>query len=167
MKPEACVRTCAFTREKLSPRTALRFAVSPDGKLAFDPAEKLPGRGVWLKADREVALSALDGKALLKAARGRCNRVDTLECVTASLRRHLVSLVGLAAKAWLATFGRDEMRGREFALIIDAADFPLSAEELGAALGRDKSGHIGLAPSALTDKIEAAASKLRGLEKEI
>jgi hypothetical protein len=91
--------------------------------------------------------------------------------VIEQLKAYLARLIGLAAKSGLAVFGRDsvkaqQQKGVHFPTIIDAQDFPLSAGALGAALGRDKSGYIGLVSSRLTAKIEATARNITHLEKE-
>ncbi|HAE28242.1 MAG TPA: hypothetical protein DCG58_13850, partial [Hyphomonas adhaerens] len=48
---DASVRQCAVTRERLGKEALVRFALSPDGVVTRDVAEKLPGRGGWIKAD--------------------------------------------------------------------------------------------------------------------
>jgi hypothetical protein len=44
----AAERTCALTREPLTPETGLRFVAGPDGSIVPDVGRRLPGRGVWL-----------------------------------------------------------------------------------------------------------------------
>ena len=45
-------RRCIATGEVQPKRGLIRFAVSPDGIIVPDVLEKLPGRGIWVSADR-------------------------------------------------------------------------------------------------------------------
>jgi hypothetical protein len=48
------MRRCVVTRERLPKEQMFRFVVSPDRALIPDLAGKLPGRGIWLSASRDV-----------------------------------------------------------------------------------------------------------------
>jgi uncharacterized protein len=48
------LRRCVVTRERLPKERMLRFVVSPERVLIPDLAGKLPGRGIWLSASRDV-----------------------------------------------------------------------------------------------------------------
>jgi len=48
------VRRCVVTRERLPKEQMFRFVVGPDRALIPDLAGKLPGRGIWLSASRDV-----------------------------------------------------------------------------------------------------------------
>jgi ribosomal protein L7Ae-like RNA K-turn-binding protein len=48
------LRRCVVTRERLPKARMFRFVVSPDRVLIPDLAGKLPGRGIWLSASRDV-----------------------------------------------------------------------------------------------------------------
>lgn len=48
------MRRCVVTRERLPKERMFRFVVSPDRALIPDLAGKLPGRGIWLSASRDV-----------------------------------------------------------------------------------------------------------------
>ncbi len=48
------LRRCAVTRVQSTPEKLLRFAVAPDGTLMPDLSGRLPGRGIWLMARRDV-----------------------------------------------------------------------------------------------------------------
>ena len=48
------LRRCVVTRERLPKERMFRFVVSPDRALIPDLAGKLPGRGIWLSASRDV-----------------------------------------------------------------------------------------------------------------
>ena len=60
-------RKCLVTGEVLPASELLRFVLSPDGIIIPDVAAKLPGRGCWLKADRNTIELAIKNKTFLKA----------------------------------------------------------------------------------------------------
>ena len=68
---DASVRQCAVTRERLGKEALVRFVLSPDDVVTPDVAEKLPGRGVWIKADRAVLESAVKKNAFARAFKTR------------------------------------------------------------------------------------------------
>src|SRR6476469_3890346 len=48
------LRRCIITRERLPKERMIRFVVGPDRKIVPDLAARLPGRGIWLSASRDV-----------------------------------------------------------------------------------------------------------------
>lgn len=113
----------------------IRFVAGPDGAVVPDLARKLPGRGVWVAADRaSVATAAKKGlfarsaKAPLRAA------PDLADQVAALLRARLLSALGLARKSGDLTSGFEKVSSAissgKAAWLIEASD--------GAADGRSK-----------------------------
>ncbi len=109
--------------------------ISPDGQVVPDLARKLPGRGLWVAADR-VSIDSAAGKGLFaKAARrGLEAGPDLADQVADLLARRLLSALGLARKAGDLTFGFAKVlaaieNGRA-AILIEATD--------GSADGRAK-----------------------------
>ncbi len=113
----------------------IRFVAGPDGAVVPDLARKLPGRGVWVAADRasvEAAakknLFARSAKAKLFAPPDLADQVETL------LRRRLLSGLGLARRAGDLTSGFEKvsasLHSGKAAWLIEATD--------GAADGRRK-----------------------------
>ncbi|MES2905744.1 MAG: RNA-binding protein [Pseudomonadota bacterium] len=63
-KPKACpARTCIATRQVKPIEDMIRFVAAPDGTLTPDLKHNLPGRGVWVTADRISLTRALKTKA--------------------------------------------------------------------------------------------------------
>ena len=60
-------RRCIATGEVQPKRGLIRFVVGPEGEIFPDLAEKLPGRGIWVAADR-AALRKAAGKGLFARA---------------------------------------------------------------------------------------------------
>jgi predicted RNA-binding protein YlxR (DUF448 family) len=63
------LRTCIVTGEQAAPEQMIRFVVGPEGDVVPDLARRLPGRGMWLKAERIVVEQAVAKKLFARAAR--------------------------------------------------------------------------------------------------
>ena len=62
-------RKCIVTGEVREEAQLIRFAVSPDGDVVPDIAAKLPGRGIWVSADRAILERAIAKNHFSKAAK--------------------------------------------------------------------------------------------------
>src|SRR3954466_15195893 len=62
-------RRCIITGESKDRGALLRFVVAPDGVLVPDVAARLPGRGLWLTAQRDIVDRALAKRVFARAAR--------------------------------------------------------------------------------------------------
>ncbi|MFI0395717.1 RNA-binding protein [Paracoccus jiaweipingae] len=183
---EVAERRCLVTGEVQPKHGLIRFVAGPDGMIVPDLAEKLPGRGVWVTADRAAidkaaakGLFARGAKAPVKAPEGLSDLVE------AGLARRVVELVSLARKAGYAVAGFEKVKdwlaqGRA-RVLLQASDGSergkgklwtpqggrwfgcLTAAEMGLAFGRDHAIHGALAPSGLTDKLIRDADRLTGL----
>jgi predicted RNA-binding protein YlxR (DUF448 family) len=65
------VRHCLASGERYEKAAMIRFVVDPSGELTPDPAERLPGRGLWLCADRGIVETAMTKRLFAKAARAQ------------------------------------------------------------------------------------------------
>ena len=180
-------RRCIVTGESKDPREMIRFVAGPDGTIVPDVDNRLPGRGLWLSAQRDMVETAASKRLFAKAARGNvtvpANLADT---VADLLRRRCLNLLGLARRAGLVVAGAEKVRaqissGRTGALF-EAADGSLperrkvtglapnvpvvdvfTMDELGAAVGRDAAVHMALAQADLTRRILDDAARYRGM----
>ena len=59
-------RRCIVTRESLPEPRLIRFVLAPDGRVVPDLARKLPGRGLWLSARRDIVDRACAGNLFAK-----------------------------------------------------------------------------------------------------
>jgi hypothetical protein len=146
------MRRCVVTRERLPKEQMFRFVVSPDRALIPDLAEKLPGRGIWLSASRDVIEGAdatrpkgslPDGinpggtprgakgrelvRAMARAARGPVQVPSDLPgALETALIRRIGDLIGLARRSGQAVAGfekaRDWMRTHPVGLVLQASD---------------------------------------------
>ena len=178
------LRKCIATGALRSKDEMLRFVVGPDGSLVPDLDGCLPGRGLWLSAERDMVNTACAKGLFSRAARRgvevSANLADQLEGL---MVRRCLDLLGLArrageavagfekAKAWLregkggvilqawdgATDGREKIK----ALAPGLATVDLfEARELGRALGRDRCVHVVMAEGRLAESLMTEAGRL-------
>jgi ribosomal protein L7Ae-like RNA K-turn-binding protein len=148
----------------------IRFVVGPDRRIAPDFAERLPGRGIWLSARRDVletgrrdvrsdAGIAARGTPKLagffaRAARGPVTVPDDLaDLLRRGLERRIAELLGLARRAGEAVAGFDKARewikaGRA-GLVVQARDG--SPDERVRFLAPETAARLGLTVAAPLD----------------
>jgi predicted RNA-binding protein YlxR (DUF448 family) len=124
-------RRCIATGEVAPAARLIRFVVGPEGGIVPDVAADLPGRGIWVAADR-AALERAAGKRLFARAARAPVAVpeDLVGLVETLLARRLVELISLARKGGGAVCGYEKTRdalvkgigGRPSAVLLQAAD---------------------------------------------
>jgi len=187
-KQDDAERRCIVTRDTAPRAGLLRFVVSPDGLLVPDLAEKLPGRGMWVSADRATLSEAVDKKLFAKAARTAVDLPDDLvDLVERGMSHRVVHSISLARKAGQAVCGYEKVKGwlidGRARVLIQASDGSergkgklstpeggrwfghLSSSELGLAFGRESVIHGALASGGLASRIVEDAEKLKGLRE--
>lgn len=113
----------------------IRFVPGPDGLVVPDLARKLPGRGLWVAADRASVETAAKKGLFSRAAKAKLQAgPDLADQVESLLRRRVLSSLGLARKAGDLTSGFEKVsaavQSGKVAWLIEASD--------GAADGRRK-----------------------------
>jgi uncharacterized protein len=179
-------RRCIVTRESRPKAGLIRFVVGPGGEIVPDVAGRLPGRGIWVSADRGALRRA--AKGLFARAAGGPVRVpaDLAERVEALLVQRLVESIALARKAGRAVAGQEKTKAAlvsgEAALLLQAADGSareraalrppagddtlvscLFGHELGLAFGRDRVIHAAVLAGGLGDRVRDEALRLAGI----
>ncbi len=169
--------------------TMVRFVIAPDGVVVVDLEGKLPGRGLWLAANRDVLQGARLAALFSRAAREKvtvpADLADKLEALLAS---RCQNLMGLARRAGLMVAGYEQVRGSlragKAAVLIAASDgaadgrdkirhlapdLPLidslTSAEIGAALGAGAMVHAALSDGRLAREILTTADKLGALRR--
>lgn len=177
-------RRCLVSRESLPVDRLIRFVVAPDGGLVADIEGRLPGRGLWLRASRDIVNAACAGRLFAKAARRPVMVGDALaDRVEAQLRRRSLELVGLARRAGAAIAGYEKVKasladgkpalllvasdaGADGRRISRAADVPVvdlfTGAELGAVFGRERAVHVAIAPGGLARRLRVETCRLAG-----
>jgi predicted RNA-binding protein YlxR (DUF448 family) len=104
-------RRCIATMETLPQSRMIRFVQSPDNEVTPDLAARLPGRGAWVRADREaVDLAAKKGafaRAFKSQVRLPHNLADGLEKLLVS---RILTQLGLARRAGDLILGYEQVR---------------------------------------------------------
>ena len=99
-------RTCIVTRAVLPAAGLIRFVLGPDDRVFADLKHKLPGRGVWVTARRDVVLEAVKRRHFARAFKADVKVPDTLvDDIAASLRDDLRQGLSLANKAGVVITG--------------------------------------------------------------
>ena len=105
------IRQCAATRKRCVQREMIRFARAPDGTVTPDVGAKLPGRGVWVQANREIidagditGVFSRGFKAQIRLPDGLGDLIETL------LLKRLQGHLGMAKRAGAITLGFDQVR---------------------------------------------------------
>src|SRR5258705_5055959 len=63
------LRTCIATGEEGAPERMIRFVVGPQGDVVPDLARRLPGRGMWVRAERAAVERAVAKNLFAKSAK--------------------------------------------------------------------------------------------------
>ena len=113
----------------------VRFVAGPGGLVVPDLARKLPGRGLWVAADRASVDTAVKKGAFSRAAKAKlAASADLADQVETLLRRRLLDGLGLAKRAGELISGFEKvastLNAGKAAWLIEASD--------GAADGRRK-----------------------------
>ena len=133
--PNGPIRQCALSRERLAQTEMIRFARAPDGMITPDVAAKLPGRGVWVKANRETVEAAIAKGAFSRGFKAQAQAPDGLtDLIEILLVKRLQGVLGMAKRAGRIVLGfdqvRDSLRKRAPGIVLEASD--------GAEDGRNK-----------------------------
>jgi uncharacterized protein len=179
-------RRCLVTGAVRAKAELVRFVVSPEGAIVPDIAGRLPGRGLWLTARRDIVATAVSKRLFGRAARRPVivdeALADRVEALLAARCRDLIGLARRAGEAAMgfvkvekmlsagvaglllgAADGARDGRGKLRAL---APDIPeraeLTAAELGAAFGRDWVVHVALREGRLAETLAQELGRLEG-----
>jgi len=171
----------------------VRFVLSSDMVVTPDINAKLPGRGVWVKADRDtVALAATKGafargfKEKVKVPDGLVDQVEDL------LLKRCQNILGMAKKAGGIILGydqvKDALRKKTHGILLEASDGAedgrnkvyflakalyssvnvagaLSSVELGMAFGRERVIHGLIRRGAIAKTWTLAYRRLTGFRE--
>ena len=181
-------RTFIATGERGAPERMIRFVVGPQGDVVPDLARRLPGRGLWVKAERSAVERAVAKNAFARAARASVRpAADLADRVERLLLERALADLGRARRAGRAVAGFVKVeqmvgRGRVGLLVVaDEADgdglgklratgLPIvrlgDAAALGGIFGRDQAVYVAVARDdaggAFVERIEAGAARWRG-----
>lgn len=165
----------------------VRFVVDPGGAIVPDVAGRLPGRGLWVTAERAAVERASRGgfaksaRAAVKVPAGLADQVEAL------LVRRSTDVLGMARRSGGLLTGFDQvaeaLAAGKVAVLVQAADASplgrakltakaraigvpevacLTLVELGLALGRENVVHAAVAPGGLAQRLLDETNRLHG-----
>jgi uncharacterized protein len=180
-------RRCIATGESQPKAGLVRFCIGPDGQVVPDVLNRLPGRGIYVTANRAAMDRAATKGLFSRAARQSVAVPEGLaDMVEAQLLRRVVDLLALARKAGEAITGyekvKDWLKAGQAAVLLQASDGSeagkaklrpphgadsligcLTAGELGLAFGRERAIHAALAAGGLGQRVVEEAARLGGM----
>jgi uncharacterized protein len=161
------MRTCIVTGVQDTPQRMIRFVVGPEGDAVPDLGRRLPGRGLWVQAERAVVEQAIARKLFSRAARAPVKADPDLgERIERLLLERTLEDLARARRAGHAVAGFvrvEQMVGRRQAgllIVADDADgdglaklqssgVPIerlgSAKALGGVFGREQAVYVAVA----------------------
>ena len=182
-------RRCIATGRSQPATGLIRFVVGPGNEIVPDIVGKLPGRGIWVSADRAALETAVRKGHFPRAARAKVSvPADLAQRVEQLLARRVIELLSMARKAGDAVAGFEKTKAAlatgEAVALIQAADGSergktklrpppgenthvtcLSAAEIGLAFGREHVIHAALMTGGLATRVVEEASRLAGLRQ--
>jgi len=171
----------------------VRFVIGPEGTVVPDIDQRLPGRGLWIGAERALIERALARKLFAKAARRAVTaEADLAQRVARLLEQRCLALIGLARRSGEVVAGFDQVhealsrrrigRSGRPGLLLQACDGapeprarlkalagalpavePFTATVLGQALGRERTVHAALAQGGLAERLIIDCRRAAGL----
>ena len=132
-------RKCIVTGESQERKELIRFVLDPLGQVVPDLAQKLPGKGMWVKACHKTISTSVERKIFEKYSRRKVLIPETfLKQIEATLVDRAMSGLGLARRAGRVFSGYAKidtaLRQRKVLIRIEAKD--------GALDGRNKLDYI-------------------------
>jgi predicted RNA-binding protein YlxR (DUF448 family) len=181
-------RKCIATGEVQPKYGLVRFVVGPEAQIVPDILGKLPGRGIWVSADRAAIEKAASKGLFARSAKQKVSVPEGLaDEVEKQIARRVIELISLARKSGSAVAGyekvKDWLSKEEAKVLIQAVDGSgrgktklstphygsyigwLSADELGLAFGRQTVIHGALASGGLTKRVVEEAQRLKGVRE--
>jgi len=182
-------RCCIVTRKVLPEENLVRFVLDPQGAVIPDVAARLPGRGMWVSANRATLERAVRQGHFSRAAKAPVVVTnDIVDRVEKLLVERMAGDLGLARRAGQLVLGFDNV-ARALSgtspptLLVEASDGAddgrrkllgmvkgarpiildhLTRAELSLALGRENVVHAALKSGRLSERLAADAGRLSG-----
>ncbi len=182
-------RRCIVSGRSVPRDTLLRFVIDPNGALVLDLSETLPGRGMWVSAERAALMRACERGLFARAARRPITvSPDLIDEVEQRLTARILDFLGLARRAGALVTGFDQVRHalaeNRVTVLIEACDgarhgrarigalardLPVIAQfdraALSRSVGRDNVVHAALAPGRLAERILRESARLAGVRR--
>jgi uncharacterized protein len=184
-------RRCIVTGQVLPESKLVRFVADPDGRIVPDLAAKLPGRGMWVSAQRGILDVAIAKSQFSRAAKSNLTApADLSERVESQLLGRMLDFLGLARRCGALVLGFDAVLASFRTktppdLLVEAADGArdgrkklfaaaqaqglhpavidcLYCRELSLALGRENVVHAAVGRGRFSERLKLEAGRLEG-----
>ena len=182
-------RRCLVSRESFPTDQLVRFVVGPDNSVVPDIEGRLPGRGLWLCATRDIVEDACRKGSFPKAARSPVEVADDLaDRIEELLVRRCLNLLGLARRAGHAVGGFEKVKaalaGGNIGVLLVASDagedgrrkmlstsgdLPVvdlfTGAELGGVFSRERTVFTAIESGGLSTRLVSEACRLAGFRR--
>jgi uncharacterized protein len=176
-------RRCIVSGNVLPKEALIRFVLGPDNRLVPDISVKLPGKGIYVTAQRLYIEKALATKAFHKKLKKPVIADQELAgFIEICLKKYALSLLSMAKKSGQITTGYEKVsavKRKEEAVIIRASDSAaeikekdhkqksisdviniFTNEELSLALGGNNIMYAALRKGSLSDKFVTSVNRI-------
>jgi uncharacterized protein len=182
-------RKCIVSGESQPKGGLIRFVLGPEDQLVPDVAAKLPGRGIYVAADRAALQKAMKKNLFGRAARRPVSVPEGLDDLVEQLvLRRVIDAMSMARKAGQAVTGLEKVKewlvNGKARVLVQASDGSerekarlrapagghvtcLTAGEIGLAFGRERAIHAALGAGGLGLRVVEEAARLAGLRPEL
>ena len=132
-------RRCIISQSTSESHELVRFVVDPSGLIIPDVAGRLPGRGAWVTADREMLSLAGSGGKLQRALGGQMPDGDLADRVESLLVKRCQEGLAMGRRGGITLGGGGKIRaeGAVFGLIIATDASPREARALKGDVAHD------------------------------
>ena len=185
------LRKCLVTGTTIEKKDLIRFVIDPQNNLIADINQNLPGKGYWVKADRDTILKAINKNILHKAIKKEVNiEKNVLDRIEMQITKQIINQISLCRKAGAAIFGFDKIKAaiksNNIGLVIQALDgsdrekkrlvnrsIPkilddcLTGSDLGKAFGRENVIHCAILRSGFVENIYFHSNRLNNLKNHV
>ena len=185
------MRKCLVTGSSIDKKNLIKFVIGPENQLIADIDQNLPGRGYWVKADRQTIIIALKKNYFFTAVKKKITiHSDLLSVIEEQIKKRIIQQISISRKAGQTVFGFEKVKSallkKSINLLIQAKDGSnkekqriltktklkiidncLTSAELGKALGRDKVIHCGILGNGFVEKIIFNANRLNNLKNPV
>lgn len=182
-------RRCLVSRQSVPVDQLIRFVAGPDNTIFPDLAHRLPGRGMWVRSNRDTVDDACRQNLFAKAARAPLSVEDGLaDRVEQLLQQRCLDLIGLARRSGGAVAGFEKVKmllaeGKAGVLLLGndcgkdgsgkllsvAKDLPVidlfSCAELAHVFARERMAYGALASGTLAERLISEAHRFAGFRE--
>jgi len=184
-KADESERRCIVSGETAPKHGLLRFVIGPDNVIVPDLGERLPGRGIWVSADKDALNKACGKKLFARAAKAQVSVPEDLtERVEALLAKRCQDIIRMARRSGRLVFGYDRVLevleaggtglvvvavdagGARHDVVYAARKTPvvsgLTSGEMGEAAGKGVVSFLTIHRGGLADSLKRECERLTG-----